>query len=81
MAMVKLPTRLCLCIFFFVLLGAAELQQAAASRYVDYGVLNPCKRPGGLHKGCHPNPKAPMVQANPYTRGCTKSTHCRRYTD
>ncbi|PKI39142.1 hypothetical protein CRG98_040461 [Punica granatum] len=77
MAMVKLPIGSCLCIFFFVLLSAAALQQAAAGRYINEGVLNPCKWPGGPHKGCHPNPQAPPVRANPHTRGCSKILRCR----
>ncbi|MBA0863265.1 hypothetical protein Goshw_018796, partial [Gossypium schwendimanii] len=34
--------------------------------YIHPGVLDPCKRLGGLHPGCHPNPKSAPTQANPY---------------
>ncbi|MBA0655759.1 hypothetical protein Goklo_008195, partial [Gossypium klotzschianum] len=37
--------------------------------YIHPGVLNPCKRLGGPHLGCHPNQKSSPTQANSYNRG------------
>ncbi|MBA0649005.1 hypothetical protein Goklo_016619, partial [Gossypium klotzschianum] len=37
--------------------------------YIHPGILDPCKRPGELHPGCHPNPKSAPTQANTYNRG------------
>ncbi|MBA0878278.1 hypothetical protein Goshw_006440, partial [Gossypium schwendimanii] len=36
--------------------------------YIHPGVLDPCKRPGGSHPGCHPNPESTPTQANTYNR-------------
>ncbi|KAL4283136.1 hypothetical protein GQ457_16G030480 [Hibiscus cannabinus] len=41
------------------------------------GVLDPCKRPGGPHPGCHPDPESPPIEANSYDRGCSKHNRCR----
>ncbi|TYG40384.1 hypothetical protein ES288_D12G088400v1 [Gossypium darwinii] len=46
--------------------------------YIHPGVLDPYKRPGGLHPGCHPNPKSALTQANTYNRGCSRHHRCRQ---
>ncbi|KAB2088756.1 hypothetical protein E1A91_A03G023800v1 [Gossypium mustelinum] len=64
-----------------VLISMVVVQVDATTRsgvkYIDPGVLNPCKRPGGPHPGCHPNPKSTPTQANTYDRGCSRHHRCR----
>ncbi|KAK8549534.1 hypothetical protein V6N13_027286 [Hibiscus sabdariffa] len=50
---------------------------AGRTRYIHPAVLDHCKRPGGPHPGCHPDPKSPLKQANPYNRGCSRHHRCR----
>ncbi|GAB4855586.1 hypothetical protein Ancab_024209 [Ancistrocladus abbreviatus] len=49
----------------------------ATTRYISYGALNknsvPCSRRGASYYNCRPG-----ASANPYTRGCTAITRCRR---
>ncbi|KAM0962725.1 hypothetical protein EV2_022548 [Malus domestica] len=49
----------------------------ATSRYISYGALRrntiPCSRRGASYYNCRP--RAP---ANPYRRGCSSITRCRR---
>ncbi|XP_059652402.1 rapid alkalinization factor [Cornus florida] len=49
----------------------------ATTRYISYGALQrnsvPCSRRGASYYNCRPG-----AQANPYTRGCSAITHCRR---
>ncbi|KAK9266317.1 hypothetical protein L1049_017121 [Liquidambar formosana] len=49
----------------------------ATSRYISYGALRrnsvPCSRRGASYYNCRPG-----AQANPYTRGCSAITRCRR---
>ncbi|OMO98473.1 Rapid ALkalinization Factor [Corchorus olitorius] len=49
----------------------------ATSRYISYGALRrntvPCSRRGASYYNCRPG-----AQANPYSRGCSKITRCRR---
>ncbi|MFQ6637932.1 hypothetical protein Gotur_013665 [Gossypium turneri] len=40
--------------------------------YIHPGVLDPCKRLGGLHPRCHPNPKSAPTQSNTYNCGCSR---------
>ncbi|OWM62765.1 hypothetical protein CDL15_Pgr020059 [Punica granatum] len=60
-----------------LVIGMAGAQRAQAAQHIDPGVVDPCKRPGGPHKGCHPEPKASQVSANEYARGCSKVHGCR----
>ncbi|MFQ6636703.1 hypothetical protein Gotur_013430 [Gossypium turneri] len=57
------------------------VQVGAAARngvtYIHLGVIDPCKRPGGPHLGCHPNQKSSPTQANTYNRGCSRHHRCR----
>ncbi|RXH98010.1 hypothetical protein DVH24_010335 [Malus domestica] len=43
----------------------------------DPGVLDPCKRPGGPHRGCNATTEGPRQPANPYNRGCSRILRCR----
>ncbi|MFQ6636702.1 hypothetical protein Gotur_013429, partial [Gossypium turneri] len=45
--------------------------------YIHLGVLDPCKRLGRLHSGCHPNQKSSPTQANTYNCGCPRHHRCR----
>ncbi|XVF66225.1 hypothetical protein PTKIN_Ptkin10aG0018500 [Pterospermum kingtungense] len=49
----------------------------ATTRYISYGALSrntvPCSRRGASYYNCRPG-----AQANPYSRGCSKITRCRR---
>ncbi|KAH1075195.1 hypothetical protein J1N35_027523 [Gossypium stocksii] len=66
----------------FALINMIVVQVDAAARsgvtYIHPGVLDPCKRPGGPHPGCHPNPKSAPTQANTYNRGCSRHHRCRQ---
>ncbi|KAI4371736.1 hypothetical protein MLD38_010053 [Melastoma candidum] len=52
---------------------------AAARRYISYGALKkdsvPCNRRGQSYYNCNR-----MKKANPYKRGCSVITHCKRFT-
>ncbi|KAI4312202.1 hypothetical protein MLD38_037041 [Melastoma candidum] len=52
---------------------------AAARRYISYGALKrnsvPCSRRGQSYYNCNR-----MKKANPYKRGCSVITHCKRFT-
>ncbi|GMJ02061.1 ralf-like 33 [Hibiscus trionum] len=47
------------------------------TRYISYGALRrntvPCSRRGASYYNCRPG-----AQANPYSRGCSRITRCRR---
>uniref|UniRef100_A0A5B7ASX4 Rapid alkalinization factor-like n=1 Tax=Davidia involucrata TaxID=16924 RepID=A0A5B7ASX4_DAVIN len=49
----------------------------ATRRYISYGALSrnsvPCSRRGASYYNCRPG-----AQANPYSRGCSTITRCRR---
>ncbi|KAF7834497.1 protein RALF-like 33 [Senna tora] len=49
----------------------------ASRRYISYGALRrntvPCSRRGASYYNCRPG-----AQANPYSRGCSAITRCRR---
>ncbi|KAK4256621.1 hypothetical protein QN277_006324 [Acacia crassicarpa] len=49
----------------------------ATTRYISYGALRrntvPCSRRGASYYNCRPG-----AQANPYSRGCSAITRCRR---
>ncbi|PON59340.1 Rapid ALkalinization Factor [Trema orientale] len=46
-------------------------------KMIHPGVMDPCKRPGGLRPpGCH-DLNERRAQANVYTRGCTQTDRCR----
>ncbi|KAI4317594.1 hypothetical protein L6164_025455 [Bauhinia variegata] len=49
----------------------------ATNRYISYGALRrntvPCSRRGASYYNCRPG-----AQANPYRRGCSAITRCRR---
>ncbi|KAE8660216.1 Protein RALF-like 22 [Hibiscus syriacus] len=49
----------------------------ASARYISYGALQrntvPCSRRGASYYNCRPG-----AQANPYNRGCSRITRCRR---
>ncbi|KAL4387780.1 hypothetical protein GQ457_09G023730 [Hibiscus cannabinus] len=49
----------------------------ATTRYISYGALKrntvPCSRRGASYYNCRPG-----AQANPYSRGCSRITRCRR---
>ncbi|KAJ7980265.1 Rapid ALkalinization Factor [Quillaja saponaria] len=49
----------------------------ATRRYISYGALRrnsvPCSRRGASYYNCRPG-----AQANPYSRGCSAITRCRR---
>lgn len=50
---------------------------ATRRRYISYGALSrnsvPCSRRGASYYNCRPG-----AQANPYSRGCSAITRCRR---
>ncbi|XP_062109833.1 protein RALF-like 25 [Humulus lupulus] len=46
------------------------------NKMINPGVLDPCQRPGGPHKGCQ-NPYEQRTPANKYNRGCTNPNRCR----
>ncbi|KAL8468794.1 hypothetical protein ACS0TY_031841 [Phlomoides rotata] len=50
---------------------------AQTSRHISYGALDrnriPCNRRGRSYYDCYSHQRA-----NPYTRGCSKITHCAR---
>ncbi|KAF8031195.1 hypothetical protein BT93_D0408 [Corymbia citriodora subsp. variegata] len=54
-------------------------QLAGGRRYVSYGALKknsvPCNRRGQSYYNCNK-----MKKANPYKRGCSAITHCKRAT-
>ncbi|XP_022759806.1 protein RALF-like 11 [Durio zibethinus] len=50
---------------------------AAGTPPINEGVLDPCKRPGGPHPGCHPDKNSPPQPVNRYQRGCSKYFRCR----
>ncbi|XWS76042.1 hypothetical protein CRYUN_Cryun01aG0143400 [Craigia yunnanensis] len=67
-------------LFCFALITMAVLNQVDAGRtFIHEGVLDPCKRPGGPHPGCHPNKNRPPQQANRYHRGCSRFNRCRNH--
>ncbi|KAE8709101.1 Protein RALF-like 19 [Hibiscus syriacus] len=53
-------------------------QLAGGRKAISYEAIRhnaiPCSRPGRSYYNCNGRGK----QANPYTRGCTTMTHCRR---
>ncbi|GMH24948.1 hypothetical protein Nepgr_026791 [Nepenthes gracilis] len=57
---------------------AGRRQLAMQSRYISYAALKrnsiPCSRRGHSYYNCRGN-----VRANPYRRGCTAITRCKRY--
>ncbi|KAK6930159.1 Rapid ALkalinization Factor [Dillenia turbinata] len=60
--------------------GDSEISRriiAGTRRYISYGALGrnsvPCSRRGASYYNCRPG-----AQANPYTRGCSAITRCRR---
>ncbi|GMH24275.1 hypothetical protein Nepgr_026118 [Nepenthes gracilis] len=58
---------------------AGRRQLAAQKGFISYAALKrnsiPCSRRGHSYYNCQGN-----VKANPYRRGCTAITHCKRYT-
>ncbi|KAK8576908.1 hypothetical protein V6N13_121907 [Hibiscus sabdariffa] len=66
----------CLTLISMVLIQVNAVA-AGATRYIHPAVLDHCKRPGGPHPGCHPDPKGPLKQANRYNRGCSRHHRCR----
>ncbi|KAK2642145.1 hypothetical protein Ddye_023908 [Dipteronia dyeriana] len=54
-------------------------QLKGGSRYISYGALKanqvPCNKRGHSYYNCQRSKKA-----NPYTRGCSAITKCKRYT-
>ncbi|KAG4114970.1 hypothetical protein ERO13_D12G077402v2 [Gossypium hirsutum] len=64
----------------FALISMIVVQVDAATEKgvtcIQPGVLDPCKRPGGPHLGCHPNQKSAATQANTYNRGCSRHHRC-----
>ncbi|XP_030528837.1 protein RALF-like 19 [Rhodamnia argentea] len=59
---------------------ANRRQLAGNRRYISYGALKkntvPCNRRGQSYYNCNK-----MKRANPYKRGCSAITHCKRITD
>ncbi|MBA0633729.1 hypothetical protein Godav_029872, partial [Gossypium davidsonii] len=59
-------------LIYLALINMVVVQVDATTRnsvmYIHPGVLDPCKRPGGPHPGCHLNPKSTPTQANTYNR-------------
>ncbi|TYI50178.1 hypothetical protein E1A91_D12G083600v1 [Gossypium mustelinum] len=68
-------------LIFFALISIIVVQVGAAARngvtYIHLGVLDPCKRPGELQSGYHPNQKSAPTQANTYNCGCSRHYTCR----
>ena len=63
---------------FVLIISMMILMNGVAATNIGYGVLDPCKQPGGPHPGCpDPNNNPPPAPANPYSRGCNKHTRCR----
>ncbi|MBA0735875.1 hypothetical protein Gogos_019677, partial [Gossypium gossypioides] len=59
-------------LIYLALISMVVVQVDATTRsgvtYIHPGVLDPCKRPGEPHPGCHPDPKSTPTQANTYNR-------------
>ncbi|XVE78147.1 hypothetical protein DITRI_Ditri13aG0120500 [Diplodiscus trichospermus] len=71
-----------ICVVLIISMVVAMNQVDAAARTpINAAVIDPCKRPGGPHPGCHPDPNSPPQEANPYHRGCSKIHRCRRGGD
>ncbi|KAF4397163.1 hypothetical protein G4B88_009009 [Cannabis sativa] len=45
-------------------------------KFINPGVLDPCQKPGGPHKGCS-DPNAKRTPSNEYNRGCFNDDRCR----
>lgn len=58
----------------------SEISQQGRQRFIGYGALErnsvPCSRRGQSYYNCRRHDKA-----NPYTRGCSVITRCKRFTD
>ncbi|CAK9145566.1 unnamed protein product [Ilex paraguariensis] len=63
--------------FEFEMDSEINRRMLAARRYISYGALKrntvPCSRRGASYYNCRPG-----APANPYTRGCSAITRCRR---
>ncbi|EXC33020.1 hypothetical protein L484_014801 [Morus notabilis] len=70
---------MCLAIICMVMLSHHVEVTAGTNKLVD-GVVDPCKKPGGPHPGCNPNPNANRGHdaANDYDRGCSANHRCRK---
>lgn len=58
----------------------SEISGGGRQRFIGYGALQrnsvPCSRRGQSYYNCRSHAKA-----NPYTRGCSVITRCKRFTD
>lgn len=58
----------------------SEISRRGRQRFISYGALErnsiPCSRRGQSYYNCRRHDKA-----NPYTRGCSIITGCKRFTD
>ena len=66
------PLFLCLVVISMGMLAMAAL---AGAKRIEPWVFNPCMRPGANYPGCPTN--KPNTPANPYGRGCPKTSRCR----
>lgn len=61
----------------FLMESESNRRILAATKYISYGALRrntvPCSRRGASYYNCRPG-----AQANPYHRGCSAITRCRR---
>ncbi|XP_058731169.1 protein RALF-like 33 [Vicia villosa] len=61
----------------FLMESESNRRILAGTRYISYGALRrntvPCSRRGASYYNCRPG-----AQANPYHRGCSAITRCRR---
>lgn len=66
-------------IIYLALISMVVIQVTETARvsFIHPGVLDPCKRSGDPHPGCHPNPKSALIQVNAYNRGCSRHHKCR----
>ncbi|KAB2602185.1 protein RALF-like 25 [Pyrus ussuriensis x Pyrus communis] len=59
--------------FLLVTLVVLKSEVQAQRNRIDYGVVDPCKAPGGPRRGCD----GKTQPANPYNHGCSKILGCR----
>ncbi|PSS09628.1 Protein RALF-like [Actinidia chinensis var. chinensis] len=70
----------CVVLITMLVVAATDVAEANGQeppRHISYDAMDPCKWPGGPHRGCVQNNTGHPKQHNKYTRGCSKITRCR----
>ena len=65
-------------VLWLLLLISMTVADVLDATNIDPGVLDPCMRPGAKDPGCPTKNHPPGGEANPYSRGCTGITRCRK---